>query len=148
MNVRQLLAVAAAATLLLPGTALAGKGNGKPTGKPDTFQIRTLEGPVESPETVPAPTPETPETGDVVEVIEAPAADKAARKAAKKAAQAARKSAKRACKGLSKKRVKGKKGTPYSRCIVAASKRKPVAPAPVFEPAPVEPAPIPEPPIA
>lgn len=139
MNVRQLLAVAAAATLLLPGTALAGKGNGKPTGKPGTFQIRTLEGPVESPEAVTAPTPDTPENGDVVEapVVEVPATDdKAARKAAKKAAQAARKSAKRACKGLSKKRVKGKKGTPYGRCIVATNKRKPVEPVEPVERAP------------
>ena len=126
MDVRQLLAVAAAATLLLPGTALAGKGNGKPTGKPGTFQIRTLEGPAESPETVTAPAPETPETPEaveVIEVVETPAGDKAARK-----------SAKRACKGLSKKRVKGKKGTPYSRCIVATNKRKPVEP---VEPAPI-----------
>ena len=145
MNFRQLLAVATAATLLVPGTALAGKGNGKPTGKPDhapaaqaapdTFKIRTLEGPETSPETVETPTVEAPQTDEVVAVPET--GSKAVRKAAKKAAQVARKSAKAACKGLSKKRVKGKKGTPYSRCIVAAAQRRKHQP--VVEPAPVEP---------
>jgi hypothetical protein len=135
MNVRQLLAVAAAATLLVPGTALAGKGNGKPTGKPegaaqgatDTVKIRTLEGPEDSPESVETPTTGTPEGGDAV----APA----------KARSRARKSAKAACKGLSKKHRKGTKGTPYSRCIVAANKRpeQPVAPTePVVTTDPVE----------
>ena len=97
MDFRQLLAVAATASLLVPGTALAGKGNGKPTGKPDhaaaqvapdTFKIRTLEGPETSPEAITTPTVEVPESDEVVAV---PQADgKAARKAAKKAAQAAR----------------------------------------------------------
>ena len=151
MNFRQLLAVAAAASLLVPGTALAGKGNGKPTGKPGsapaaqvvpgTFKIRTLEGPETSPETVETPTVETPESGDVVAV---PDTTKAERKAAKKAAQAARKAAKKACKGLSKKRVKGKKGTPYSRCIVAAAKRRKQPP---VEEAPVETTPEPTEPV-
>jgi len=31
---------------------------------------------------------------------------------------------KKACKGLSKKHVKGEKGTPYSRCVVAAAHAK------------------------
>jgi hypothetical protein len=156
MNVRQLLAVATAATLLLPGTALAGKGNGKPHGKPEgvpaaphsaagqraadtqTLKIRTLEGPEGSTENVETPTTEAPEGGEVVT------------KPSKKAQAKSRKAAKRACKGLSKKRVKGKKGTPYSRCIVAAAQRhkQPVVeplpvetaePAPVQEPAPAEP---------
>ncbi len=30
----------------------------------------------------------------------------------------------KACKGLSKKHVKGQKGTPFSRCVVAAAKLK------------------------
>ena len=142
MNLRQFLAVATAATLLVPGTALAGKGNGKPNGKhanPGTFTIRTLEGPESSPEVTPVPTTESPE---VVEAP-APAPDQEPTKARGKSAQAkanarAKKAAKRACKGLSKKRVKGKKGTPYSRCIVSAAKR---LKQPVVEPAPLEPAP-------
>lgn len=143
MNVRQLLAVATAATLLVPGTAFAGKGNGKPSGKPEStssFSIRTLEGPESSPEVTPVPTTETPE------VVEAPGAAPAktrGKSAQAKANARAKKAAKRACKGLSKKKVKGKKGTPYSRCIVAAAQRRkqpvveaPVEPAPVVEPAP------------
>ena len=133
MNVRHLLAVATAATLLVPGTALAGKGNGKPTGKPDftsSFSVRTLEGPESSPEV--APVPENTET------VEAPAKTRG-KSAQAKANARAKKAAKRACKGLSKKRVRGKKGTPYSRCIVAAAKR---LKQPVSEPAPLEPAPV------
>ena len=141
MNVRQLLAVATAATLLVPGTALAGKGNGKPSGKPEfnksTVSIRTLEGPATSPDVAPVPTAEAPAVVETPEVVAAPV------KKAKK--NDAKKAAKRACKGLSKKKVKGKKGTPYSRCIVAAAQRRkqPVVEAPV-EPAPVESAPITE----
>jgi hypothetical protein len=31
---------------------------------------------------------------------------------------------KQACKGMSKKHVKGEKGTPFSRCVVAAAQLK------------------------
>ena len=144
MNVRQLLAVAATASLLVPGTALAGKGNGKPSGKPEgnpapatTVSIRTLEGPVSSPEIAPVPTTETPE---VIEVP-APTHTKTRGKSAQAKADArARKAAKRACKGLSKKHRKGTKASPYSRCIVAAAKRRKQPVEPIVEPAPEQPA--------
>lgn len=42
------------------------------------------------------------------------------------------------CQGVSKKHVKGEKGTPFSQCVKAGKKVKP-APAP--EPAPEQPAP-------
>jgi hypothetical protein len=38
-----------------------------------------------------------------------------------KAANSERKTAKQACKGLSKKHVKGEKGTEFSRCVKAAA---------------------------
>lgn len=115
MNLRQLLAVAAAATLLVPGAALAGTGT--PHAQADAVSIRTLEGPDSSPEIAPVP------TTAARAVVAAPAAARG--KSARARADArARKAAKRACKGLSKKHVKGTKGTPYSRCIVAASQRR------------------------
>jgi hypothetical protein len=39
-----------------------------------------------------------------------------------KAATNEKMTAKRACKEMSKKHVKGQKGTPFSRCVVAANK--------------------------
>ena len=111
MNLRTLIAAVAAVLLLLPGTAVAGKGNGKPAGKPEKT-------------TASAPRAQS------------------AKKAAKKA-PTTRKSAKAACKGLSKKHVKGTKGTPYSRCIVAAAQlRKQAEPTPPVNDAPFEPAPV------
>ena len=46
------------------------------------------------------------------------------------------------CQGVSKKHVKGQKGTPFSQCVKANKKAKKVKPAPApTEPAPTEPAP-------
>ena len=46
------------------------------------------------------------------------------------------------CQGVSKKHVKGEKGTPFSQCVKANKKAKKVKPAPApTEPAPTEPAP-------
>ena len=120
MKISQLLAVAVTAALVLPGTALAGTGNGKPGGsqratETQTIRFRTLEGPAASPEKVTIRrtrrTAEEPQGGEVVATPgpSAPAAAKA-------------KAYGRRCAGQSRKRVAGQRGTAFSRCVTAMAR--------------------------